>query len=194
MPDGSRTEPRIEAVSRDGFDEAVDVLSEAFFDYPVMRVVIGEAGADYARRLRKLVAFFTEARFTRQDLVLAVVEDSQMTAVANINLPRQAPLDFAGGVDPLEKHRSRVWSDLGPDARARYEVYGEATARCVFLEPHYHLGMIGARRSWQKRSATKRTMIPSSIVRRTIRISGMHPAASCVRNGAMARGMRNLIQ
>jgi hypothetical protein len=70
MSEESRGELRIETVNRDGFQEAVDVLSEAFFDYPVMRYVIGDVGEDYSRRLRHLVSFFTEARFTRKDLVL----------------------------------------------------------------------------------------------------------------------------
>jgi GNAT superfamily N-acetyltransferase len=139
--------PTIETVARDGFEEAVDVLSEAFFDYPVMRFVIGEAGDDYARRLRHLVSFFTEARFARQDLVLAVVENSRMAAVASINLPRETPVELPGGVDPLEPYRQAVWDDLGSEARARYEAYGAAAEKSPFPEPHYHLGMIGAARA-----------------------------------------------
>ena len=133
-------------MSREGFEEAVDVLSEAFFDYPVMRFVIGDAGDDYPRRLRHLVSFFTQARFTRRDLVLAVVENERMVAAANINLPREGPLEFPDGTDPLEPYRKRVWADLGLEARARYEAYGRAADSSPFPEPHYHLGMIGARR------------------------------------------------
>jgi GNAT superfamily N-acetyltransferase len=139
--------PTIETVTRDGFEEAVDVLSEAFFDYPVMRFVIGEAGDDYARRLRHLVSFFTKVRFSHQDLVLAVVENGNMVAVANINRPRESPLEFAEGVDPLEQYRRAVWDDLGPEARSRYEAYGAAADKSPFPEPHYHLGMIGAARA-----------------------------------------------
>ena len=56
----------------DRIDEAVDVLSDAFFDYPVMRFVIGEAGSAYAQHLRTLIHFFTTARFVRNDLVMGV--------------------------------------------------------------------------------------------------------------------------
>jgi ribosomal protein S18 acetylase RimI-like enzyme len=146
MSEESRGELRIETVNRDGFQEAVDVLSEAFFDYPVMRYVIGDVGEDYSRRLRHLVSFFTEARFTRKDLVLAVIEAGKMVAVASINLPREGPLEFSGGIDPLEPHRQKVWTDLGPEARVRYEEYGAAAASAPFPDPHYHLGMIGVRR------------------------------------------------
>ena len=147
MMAGSRGQgPVIETVTRDGFEEAVDVLSDAFFDYPVMRFVIGRTGGDYARRLRRLVAFFTEARFARQELVLAVVDRGQIAAVANINLPRREPLEFAPGKDPLEPHRRSLWADLGVEARGRYQAYGAAADRNSFPAPRYHLGMIGARR------------------------------------------------
>ena len=111
-----------------------------------MRFVIGEAGDDYARRLRRLVAFFTEARFLRDDLVLAVVVAGEMAAVANINRPRSESSGLAPGEDPLEPHRQDLWNDLGREARARYEAYGAAAGLSSFPEPHYHLGMIGARR------------------------------------------------
>jgi len=134
----------IQPVTREGFDEAVEVLCEAFYDYPVMRFVIGEVGDDYSRRLQKLIAFFTEARFVRNDRVLAVRDGSRMVAAANINLPGSgiAP----GEADPLEPYRDRVWADLGAAARARNEAYGEATAKFIYPEPHFHLGMIGVRR------------------------------------------------
>jgi GNAT superfamily N-acetyltransferase len=181
MSDRAPAEPRIETVTREGFDEAVDVLSEAFFDYPVMRFVIGEAGEDYPRRLRHLVSFFTEARFARQDLVLAVIEGGRMGAVANINLPREGPLESPDGVDPLEEHRSRVWGDLGLEARARYEAYGDATARCPFPEPHYHLGMIGARRDAVGRGHARRlidhlhAMSESDVSSRGVSLSTENP-------------------
>ena len=135
---------RIETVDRARFDAAVEVLCEAFYDYPVMRFVIGEAGVDYDRRLRHLISFFTEARFQRDDLVIWVLDGSGMVAAANINLPGSGL--SSGEADPLEPLRAAVWSDLGAEARARYEAYGEATARFDWPEPHYHLGMIGVRR------------------------------------------------
>lgn len=147
MSEGPGSQLHIVTVDERGFDEAVDVLSEAFYDYPVMRFVVGEVGDDYGRRLRHLVSFFTRARFVRGDLVLAVVEDDVMQAVANINLPREAPAAEASSVDPLEPYRRKVWADLGNAARDRYEAYGRAADGAPFPEPHYHLGMIGARRS-----------------------------------------------
>ena len=48
----------------DEFDEAVDVLFQAFYDYPVMRYVAADAGDDFDRQFRLLIGFFSLARVT----------------------------------------------------------------------------------------------------------------------------------
>jgi GNAT superfamily N-acetyltransferase len=127
----------------DRTDEAVEVLSDAFFDYPVMRFVIGEAGSAYAQRLRTLIHFFTTARFLRNDLVMGVTTaEGRIVAVANVNRPgeREPP-------PGLGELREQVWREVGDEARSRYEAYGEAAGKFAVVEPHYHLGMIGVRRT-----------------------------------------------
>ncbi|MCP4205092.1 MAG: GNAT family N-acetyltransferase [bacterium] len=133
--------PTIKELTRDRLDEAVDVLCDAFYDYPVMRFVVGEAGEDYPRRLRRLVSFFTMARFIHRDLVWALTDAEEVLAVANINRPVASRSPEA-----LDEQRRSLWADLGADARGRYEEHGNATAKFQWPEPHFHLGMIGVRR------------------------------------------------
>lgn len=45
----------------------------------------------------------------------------------------------------LSVEREAVWSDLGHEARSRYEVFGETCAPLLVTEPHMHLNMIGTR-------------------------------------------------
>ena len=54
--------------------DAVDVLCEAFFDYPVMRWVIGSRGDEYPRHLHTLVEFLVAARFLRNESVIGVAQ------------------------------------------------------------------------------------------------------------------------
>ena len=123
-------------------NEAVDVLCEAFVDYPVMRFVIGQTGNAYAQRLRCLVEFFTMARFLRNDMVMAATTpEDEVLAVANIVLPGQREAPSA-----LQARRDAVWRELGDAARARYDTYGQASQRFVIDQPHYHLAMVGVRR------------------------------------------------
>ena len=121
---------------------AVAVLCDAFHDYPVMRYVIGPAGGDYDRYLHTLVNFFVMARVWRGEPIFGVFDGSAPVAVATLTLPgkRQPPAELA-------QLREVVWRELGEPARMRYEAFGEVTQKFDIGQPHYHLNMIGVRRS-----------------------------------------------
>jgi GNAT superfamily N-acetyltransferase len=138
----SRDASPVSRLSEAQVSHAVDVLCDAFHDYPVMRNVIGSAGGDYDRRLHKLINFFVMARVWRGEPILAVSNGSDLVATALLTLPgkRQPPAELA-------QHREAVWRELGEAARMRYEAFGEATRKFEISQPHYHLNMIGVRRS-----------------------------------------------
>lgn len=135
------------------FDEAVDVLCDAFADYPVMRFVVGP-GADYRQRLRALIGFFTAARLLGRDLVLGLAgADAALVAVANLTTPG----DRAASPE-LDARRDALWRHLGQAARDRYETLGRTWQTFAFDEPHYHLNMIGVRRGHQGRGLARRLL------------------------------------
>lgn len=118
--------------------EVVEVLSDAFLAYPVMKYVLG-ARPEYETDLRALVEFFVMARFLRDDLVLGAMGGGDTLAgVATITLPgaKESPVE-------LTQLRERVWNRLGEDARRRYERFGEACRVFDIERRHYHLNMIG---------------------------------------------------
>ena len=120
--------------------EVVDVLSDAFFTYPVMQYVLGPRPG-YEVDLRALVEFFVMARFLRDDLVLgAVGQDGVLAGVATITLPaeKESPVE-------LTRLRERLWNRLGGEAQRRYERFGEACRVFDIEQRHYHLNMIGVR-------------------------------------------------
>jgi GNAT superfamily N-acetyltransferase len=122
--------------------QAVNVLCDAFHDYPVMRYVIGPAGDDYDRRLHTLIIFFVMARVWRDEPILGISNGSALVATAILTRPgkQQPPAELA-------QLRETVWRELGDAARSRYEAFGEATRKFDISQPHYHLNMIGVRRS-----------------------------------------------
>lgn len=138
----SRGTSPVRRLSESQVSQAVAVLCDAFHDYPVMRYVIGPVGGDYDRHLRTLVNFFVMARVWRDEPILAVSNGSDLVATAILTLPgkRQPPAELA-------QLREFVWSELGQFARTRYEAFGEATQTFDIGQPHYHLNMIGVRRS-----------------------------------------------
>lgn len=52
--------------------EVTDVLCDAFFDYPVMRYVLGSRVPEYERRLENLIRFFVMARVCRDEMILGI--------------------------------------------------------------------------------------------------------------------------
>lgn len=130
--------------------EVVDVIHESFYDYPVMRFVLGGAGADYGSRVRTLVNFFVMARVFRDEVLLGVNGDGGLIGAALISRP--------GGPDPdpaFYELRDHVWAELGQEPRERYSAFGSACAPFQPREPHLHLNMIGVRRSWQGKGISR---------------------------------------
>jgi ribosomal protein S18 acetylase RimI-like enzyme len=135
MPAAPREVPETE------FDDVVAVLADSFFEYPVMRWVIGRSPA-YGEHLRMLVGYFLAARYARGETVLGVGSSGALVGVALVSRP--GPVETS---DALARRREAVWSTLGPDARERYERFGAAASTFDVDVPHLHLNMIGVRTS-----------------------------------------------
>jgi ribosomal protein S18 acetylase RimI-like enzyme len=131
----------------------IDVLSEAFFDYPVLRFILGPGEADYPSRLRSLVEFFVQARVFRSEPLLGVHEGEQLAAAAIVSKPdgRPAPPE-------LYEYRERLWSRLGPEAETRYVAFGQACEPLLPDRPHLHLNMIGMRSNAQGRGLGRKLL------------------------------------
>ena len=116
-------------------DDVARVLCEAFADFPVMRYVLGPGG-DYPGRLRTLIGFFHGARVLRGDAILGISRDEELVGVALCSLPdRVAPPE-------MDRLRERTWTELGADARARYDNCVRAWEPLGVAEPNVHLNML----------------------------------------------------
>lgn len=135
----------------------MELLCDAFRDYPVMRYVLGgaaglapgwEAPPDHGERLRLLVTFFVMARVTRGEPVLGAGRTGEpgrprgLAGVATLTLPGSGPAPPG-----LDGYKARTWGTLGEEARARYEALGVMWSAFRTHAPHHHLNMIGVRRS-----------------------------------------------
>ncbi len=130
--------------------DVVAVMSDAFHDYPVMRYVLGPA-EPYDRRLRTLVELFVSNRAYRNDPMIGVRDESgALVGAATMTLPH--PKDPPPALLAL---RERLWAELRADARSRYDEFVATTQRFAIAEPHYHLNMIGVRRSHRGRGLAR---------------------------------------
>ncbi len=118
--------------------EVTEVLSRAFYDYPVMGYVLGNK-YNYNERLYKLVGFFVAARVLRNEPMVGIYSEKNILAAAAIvTLPGDTPAPYK-----LIKHRKKLWQQLGIEEQKRYKNYGDVASSLMPKEPHHHLNMIG---------------------------------------------------
>lgn len=143
----------IHPLSAEHRDEIISVFADAFFDYAVMRWVLGSQ-PPYDERLRRLLTFFVSGRTVRHEAMFGVrAPDGTLIAAATTTRPDSPPAPEA-----LVQLREATWAALGADARARYEAFGAATAQFALPEPHHHLNMIGVRRAYQGTGLARRLL------------------------------------
>jgi GNAT superfamily N-acetyltransferase len=118
--------------------QVTSVLCESFYDYPVMRYVLGHS-VDYDRRLEQLIGLFVAARTMRDDVMLGVSAGEELIAVATTSDPAAPPHpDFAALKDV-------VWRSLGAAALERYQRCVAAWESMAVAVPQLHVNMIGVR-------------------------------------------------
>lgn len=149
----STGEGGIERIPADDAARVVDVFTEAFEDYPVMRFVVGECGDEYGSRLHTLVSFFVAARALRGEPLLGIAGGDDLVAAATVSFPGKGESPPELGI-----RREEVWRALGEDARLRYEACGEAWRPFDIGAPHVHLNMIGVRPTAQGMGHARRLL------------------------------------
>ena len=127
--------------------EVVSVLCSAFFDYPVMRYVLG-SGLDYADRLMRLVRFFVAARVLRGESIFCAWNrrDNDLPELAGAALVSRPSNSSPHELSDL---REQTWSVLGHEARERYEAFGAVAANFATPPDFVRLNMIGVPDTWQ---------------------------------------------
>ena len=126
----------------------VDVLSEAFFDYPVMRYVLGPE-PDYARRLDSLVSMFVAARALAADVMFGIHDANGLIAAVTTSNPAVAAHpDFAAV-------RHAVWQQLGTAAEQRYDLCVQAWQSIALPVPQLHVNMIGVRDAYRGKGLSR---------------------------------------
>jgi GNAT superfamily N-acetyltransferase len=128
-------------VSAGRADEVVDALCDAFHDYPVMRYAVGDAGADYDRRLNMLIGVFVARRIDHGHPILAIEKNGKVAGVATLTPPGDPGPPSAA----FDARIEALWQDIGQDARERMEHLVGIWKRLTVPGPQYHLNMLGVR-------------------------------------------------
>ena len=140
-------------ITRDRLEEAVDVISDAFAGYPVMRYVLAEEGDRLEELARDLTHYFVSARILRKEPALGLLEQGELVAAATISPPE--PSDTT---DELDLLRAATWQRLGTQAKARYDELVVQWQAFSVDRPNYHVNMIGVRQSHMGRGHGRRLL------------------------------------
>lgn len=139
----NKSQITIQRLNEPDIPQILDVFSDAFHDYPVMKMVIGNAGEEYDDRLRLLIKLFVMKRFMRQGPILGIKSDGVLVACVTVT----SPYDKADNGELKELERS-IWNELGRDAQYRYKTLCDLWKNFNVDRPHYHINMIGVRSSY----------------------------------------------
>jgi len=131
------------ALGKQHAPDVTRVLAESFCDYPVMRYVVGPR-VDYDHYLNKLVNFFVVSRVLNNEPILGTMDGPDLSATAIVSYT-----DARETAAEMTALRDDLWTELGPEARTRYEAFGAACAPFEVDTPHIHLNMIGVIRAAQ---------------------------------------------
>ena len=141
----------VRLLDRSRKDEAVQVLSRSFSDYPVMRYVLRDSGSDYDHHLEGLISFFCECRLARGWPLLGVLRREEVVAAAVVSEPNEGP-----GPDALNKELESLREQIGTGASDRLDLYDRVTDEQVPTAPHHYLGMIGVEQAFRGQGFGKR--------------------------------------
>ncbi len=156
-------------LKKENIPEITDVLCEAFYNYPVMKYVLGEK-QDYDTRLHKAVTFFVSARALRKEPLLGIYNsDNKLVAAATVTLPGEIP-----SPPELYKLRDKLWEEIGAEEKTRYEKYGSVASTLLPKEPHHHLNMIGVRNAYQGKGLARQ------LIHQVEKLVSEHPTSTGV--------------
>ena len=124
-------------LDRTGFEDAVEVLCDAFRDYPAMVYTLKGAGQRYDEILAELIGYLTDHRFALGWPVLGVRVGDDLVAAALVNPPRMET------VVPSPQPRFERWRDgAGKPVLDRFKDFVTATEPFEPDVPFYFLGLL----------------------------------------------------
>lgn len=118
--------------------QAVDVLTAAFYNYPVMQYILNQERPDYANKLRLMIDFFAEVRVVKGLRPFVMDMGDGPVAAALVNPPVSAMTS-----PELKQAFKDLIKAIGSANVGKLNAYEE---KCEEMEPevpHYYLGMIG---------------------------------------------------
>ena len=141
---------KVELCTQAQKEEALDVLCDAFHEYPVMRYVLADSGPDYDGALRALIDLFCQARLTHGLSLYGIRHEGPLVAVSVTSDPIERPTP-----PQLQETAERLIERIGQEAWDRLGRYEDACKAGAPGQPSHYLGMLGIVSSHQRQGFGK---------------------------------------
>ncbi len=119
-------------------NEAVELISLAFENYPVPRYYFSDSEDNYLQQLRNLFGICYDWRQALGWTIKGVVNEERLVAVACISEP-EAEEDQNSIADAHQV----MLASLGEDAVSRIEKYEQVKTQHLPKQPHFYLNVLG---------------------------------------------------
>jgi len=119
-------------------EEAVAVLTAAFWDYPMTRHFFADAGEAYGEHLAEMCRLSCALRLLVDWPLLGVEDDGKLVGVACL-----ATAEDIHDVPELKAMEEQLIAQVGPQATERFGAYSKAKDANLPAGKHWYLTMIG---------------------------------------------------
>jgi len=135
---GTVDAPVVFQVNSEGKEQVIEVLTAAFYNYPVMRYVLDQKWPDYRQKLKMIVGFFAEDRVVKGLRPFVIRIDDVHVAAALVNQPVRIPTP-----PELRQALKHLIKEIGSENFGKLKAYEDKCEEMEPDSPHYYLGMIG---------------------------------------------------
>jgi ribosomal protein S18 acetylase RimI-like enzyme len=130
--------PSVRLLSRVDLPAAIEVLTRAFEDDPLMRYVFANATAPYEECLRELFRFSCEVRLLLGWPLFGSFAHDQLAGVAGVTEPEEKAWPPS-----LQAVYEQMKAVVGPLASGHMEEYSSHADQFRPQASHYHMGVLG---------------------------------------------------
>ncbi|NIM96219.1 MAG: GNAT family N-acetyltransferase [Anaerolineales bacterium] len=125
-------------LSRDHLEGAIQLLSSAFSDDPLMHFLFNNRSPTFHQDLRELFRFTCEVRLELDWPILGCIADDGLVGVACVTEPEEVEWP-----ESLGRTYRELVNSIGPEATERLERYSDLTDSYRPEMPHYYLAVLG---------------------------------------------------
>jgi ribosomal protein S18 acetylase RimI-like enzyme len=138
------TKKTLVELKRDSLEEAVEVLSQAFYDDPYIHYVLTGHENDFSARIRDIFGLVCEIYLEMELPFIGAMYNQELAGVACVSIPEKKKWP-----ESLIRKSREMNESLGAECSKRMEGYRKLQKRYTPEKPHCYLAVLGIHPEYQ---------------------------------------------